>query len=299
MRFISRLAALASVAFAQGAVAQSLDDRPWMLPDSILIIDPYEANPVDWKKVKTDPKVKAMIHRAFFGLTPDKKYEARVAEARRAGLLAGLYLLGRPGDPIKQADALLAAGRKTGVTFLALDIENLDPKLSMTIPDAARFIEYVHRKTGRYPALYVNFSTYQHISRLYGRDSVFAKAPLWLARFRATHGMSGNAVWPTYTIWQFQSELNCKPGQTCFHRVPATRSDMDVNASAVRRPSSRPCSATAEPRPEFELWGDAALPALRRPGRRRRRRRGPSRARPRLGHRRPLRRRRSLSAPRG
>ena len=230
MRTISSLAAFSFLAaITPSAIAQSLDDRAWMLPDSILILDPYQANTVDWQKVKTDPKVKAMIHRAFYGLTPDKKYEVRVAEARKAGLLAGLYLLGLPGDPIKQADALIAAGKKNQITFLALDIENLDPKRSMTIPDAARFIEHVHRRTGRFPALYVNFSTYQHISRHYGRDSVFAKAPLWLARFRASHGMIGNAVWPTYTIWQFQSELNCKPGEACFHRVPGTRSDMDVN----------------------------------------------------------------------
>jgi GH25 family lysozyme M1 (1,4-beta-N-acetylmuramidase) len=235
MRRFQVFLALAGMALAtavlpfESTAAQSADDRPWMLPDSILILDPYESNAVDWKKVATDRKVKAMIHRAFFGLKPDKKYEARVKEARAAGLFAGLYLLGRPGDPIKQADALIDAGKRTGVKFLALDIENLDPKLSMSIPDAARFIAHVQKVTGRYPALYVNFSTYRHISERHGKNSVFAKAPLWLARFGPRHGMIGDAVWPTYTIWQFQSEINCKPAQQCFHRVPGTASDMDVN----------------------------------------------------------------------
>jgi GH25 family lysozyme M1 (1,4-beta-N-acetylmuramidase) len=235
---------------ASPAAAQSADDRAWLLPDSILIIDPYEGNPIDWAKVKTDAKVKAMIHRAYFGTTPDSKYEAQVTEARQAGLLAGLYLLGRPGDPIKQADALIAAGKKTGVAFLALDIENLNPKKSMTIADAARFLEHVNEKTGRYPALYVNFSTYQHISQKYGKASAFAKAPLWVARFGPRHGMTGNSVWPTYAIWQFQSEINCAPcppayggpskacrkradevvvNEPCYRLIPGTKPDMDVN----------------------------------------------------------------------
>lgn len=244
------IALAAAVLPISSSAAQSWDDRPWLLPDSILILDPYEANTVEWKRVATDRKVKAMIHRAFFGLTPDKKYQARVRDARAVGLLAGLYLLGRPGDPIKQANALIDAGQRLGVKFLALDIENLDPKLSMRIPDAARFIEHVHTKTGRYPALYVNFSTYRHISERYGKNSVFAKAPLWLARFGPKHGISGNAVWSNYSIWQFQSELNCAPcparyggaakscrrradkvvvNEPCYHPVPGTRPDMDVN----------------------------------------------------------------------
>lgn len=94
-----RLAAVASLAVAAPALSQSEANRPWLLPNPILIIDPYEANSVDWDRVATDPAVKAVIHRAFFGLTPDRKYEERTAAAKAKGLLVGLYLLGRPGDP--------------------------------------------------------------------------------------------------------------------------------------------------------------------------------------------------------
>jgi len=41
--------------------------------------------------------------------------------------------------------------------------------------------------------------------------------------------MLSKQVWRDYTIWQFQSELNCKVRQHCAHRVPGTASDMDVN----------------------------------------------------------------------
>ena len=152
-----------------------------------------------------------------------------MAAAREKGLLVGAYLLGRPGDPIAQADALVDLANRTGVTFLALDIENLDPALSMTLPNAVQFIERVHEKTGRYPAFYTNWSTYNHISSTYGPNSVFAKTPLWVARFRNMLGNQNRTVWQDYSFWQFSSEINCMPGRTCAYRVPGTQTDMDVN----------------------------------------------------------------------
>lgn len=200
---LSKLTAAALLLAVAPAQPQSAADRPWMLPDTILILDPYEANAIDWDRVVTDKAVRAVIHRAFYGLRPDRKYEQRIAIARKRGLLVGLYLLGRPGDPIKQADALIAAGERSGVTLLGLDIENMDPARSMTIANAARFITRVQEKTGRYPVFYTNFSTYQHISQNYDQTSVFAKTPLWLARFRNAHGMQGQRVWPDYKFGNF------------------------------------------------------------------------------------------------
>ena len=221
------VAALAMI--VGGASAQTSSDRPWKSPSALLILDPYEGNSIDWDKLATDKAVKAVIHRALYGLRPDGKYVARVAEAKRRGLLAGIYLLGRPGDPIAQADAMIAAGKQSGVSLLALDIENMDAKRSMTIANAARFLTYVHDKTGRWPLFYTNFDTYSSVSRKYGADSAFAKAPLWLARFKTAHGMNLPSVWSAYTIWQFQSEINCKGTDPCFRRVAGTASDMDVN----------------------------------------------------------------------
>ena len=221
--------AAASLLAAQQAAAQTAYERPWARPNPIIVIDPYEANSVDWARVATDPNVKAVIHRAFHGRRQDRQFVARVAAAREKGLLVGAYLLGRPGDPIAQADALVDLANRTGVTFLALDIENLDPALSMTLPNAVRFIERVHEKTGRYPAFYTNWSTYNHISSTYGPNSVFAKTPLWVARFRNMLGNQNRTVWQDYSFWQFSSEINCMPGRTCAYRVPGTQTDMDVN----------------------------------------------------------------------
>ena len=226
---IRNVLCLLGLLFAAPALGQSAYDRPWQLPGPLVVIDPYEGNAIDWDRLVTDPNVKAVIHRAFFGLTQDRRFEAQVAEAQRRNLLVGAYLLGRPGDPIAQADALVDLAARTNVRFLALDIENLDPARSMTPDNAVRFIERVHQRTGRYPAFYTNWSTYQFITAHYPATSVFAQTPLWVARFRNELGTQNPRLWRDYTLWQFSSEINCRPGQTCAYRVPGTGTDMDVN----------------------------------------------------------------------
>lgn len=226
---VTGMMGLAALCAAGGAAAQSVSDRPWLLPQVPIVIDPYEANTVNWAQVKTDGRVRAVIHRASHGMRADAKFRQRYGEATEAGLLYGAYHLGKPGDPIAQADFLLSQVAGTDITFLALDIEDDNPARFMSLADSERFIKRIHEKTGRYPAVYVNFNVYKIISRKYGSDSVFAKTPLWLARFRNSHGMTDTRVWPDYRFWQFSSEINCTPGATCLYRVPGTKSDMDVN----------------------------------------------------------------------
>lgn len=223
-----RLIALLALLAATPIDAQSYDQRPWAMPSPVLVIDPYQGNSLDWARIATDPAVKGMLHRAYFGLNEDTKVRTRIAEAKRRGYSVGIYLLGRRGDPIRQADLLIKMGQDLGVKLLALDIENMAED-SMSLPDALKFIERVADKTGRYPMFYTNFSTYRFISQHYDRSSAFAKTPLWLARFAPRHGMNSAAVWDKYALWQFQSEINCKPGQSCYHNVPGTSADMDVN----------------------------------------------------------------------
>ena len=117
---------------------------------------------------------------------------------------------------------------RTGAKFLALGIEGLDAGRSMSLDDAATFMEHVQTKTGRYPAVYVDWTVYTAISRSYDKGSVFAKAPLWIARFRSQLERQDRRVWNDYTLWQFSSEANCNARQPCSYRVPGTRTDMDV-----------------------------------------------------------------------
>ena len=140
---------LVSATTTSEARAQGTYDRPWLRTDAVLVLDPYEANAIDWDAVAHDTKVKGILHRASIGGRTDRQFVARAAEARRHGLLWGGYHLGLVGDPRAQADLLLSLASQTGTQLLALDIEGIVGN-NMQLPDAEVFVRRIHEKTGRY-----------------------------------------------------------------------------------------------------------------------------------------------------
>jgi GH25 family lysozyme M1 (1,4-beta-N-acetylmuramidase) len=79
--------------------------RPWDDPRTALVIDPYYANAIDWGKLKTEPRVVAIIHKATTGDSKlDPAYFTRKEEARKRGYLWGSYHWGVSGNPEEQAD---------------------------------------------------------------------------------------------------------------------------------------------------------------------------------------------------
>jgi hypothetical protein len=71
----------------------------------------------------------------------------------------------------------------------------------------------------------------KQISEAYPKDKVFSKTSLWYARFKSNVTDFPTNTWDTYTLWQFSSEINCKPDhpENCLYRVAGTETDMDVN----------------------------------------------------------------------
>ncbi|HSP61578.1 MAG TPA: hypothetical protein VLQ90_01200 [Pyrinomonadaceae bacterium] len=101
----SVLACSSFTVFAQSPEFQSSNfSEPWKNPKVALAIDPFEKNEIDWDALATDPRVVAIIHRATIGDRADLKYAERRDEAKKRGYKWGAYHLGKPGDPIKQAD---------------------------------------------------------------------------------------------------------------------------------------------------------------------------------------------------
>src|SRR4029079_13426049 len=125
------------------------------------------------------------------------------AEAKRRGYLWGSYHLGRPGNPVRQADFYLESLWPAAVEALDLDIESLNASTDMSLDDARRFIERIHEKTGRYPLVYGNDAVIRAISARFGKDEVFSKTSLWYARFRREIPNFPKGTWGTYTLWQF------------------------------------------------------------------------------------------------
>ena len=62
--------------------------RPWDDPNTAIVIDPYHANSIDWDKLKTEPRVIAIIHKATIGASElDPAYFTRKEKTKKRGYL--------------------------------------------------------------------------------------------------------------------------------------------------------------------------------------------------------------------
>lgn len=208
---------------------QSLYLEPWKDSSRALLIDLYHGNTVNWELLATDPRVAGMIHKATDGLKTDTAYHNRRREAERRGYCFGSFHLGRPGDPIAQAETYLRTIQPWEHELMALDLEDDDSTRFMSLHNALRFIEYIHEKTGRYPLVYANHNMTRRINTVYPNHAVWRQCGLWYARFRKDIPDFPQGNWNGYTLWQFCSEINCKKGGDCLYSVPGTQHDMDIN----------------------------------------------------------------------
>jgi len=214
------------------ARAQSAEfSEPWKNPKVALAIDPFEGNEIDWDQLATDKRVVAIIHRATIGDRVDKKYAERKIEAKQRGYKWGAYHLGKPGDAIKQADFFLETVKPEPDDLMALDLESTDFEKHMSFDEARVFINRIKEKTGRYPFVYANNLVVKAINDAKVSEDVFARTPLWYARFKTAVTDFPKGTWSSYTLWQFSSEINCARDNraACLYTVPGTEYDMDVD----------------------------------------------------------------------
>jgi GH25 family lysozyme M1 (1,4-beta-N-acetylmuramidase) len=250
------LGAAMTTLFAPAAPASEFSE-PWKKSDRALVIDAYEYNSIDWHKLVTDKRIAGFISKASDGLPPPyacsgneteialckalfkrhavarELFHTRRTVARALGLEWGAYHLARPGNPIDQANNFIDFAEPGPDDLLALDIEENDPEKWMSLEDAEEFARHVHRRVGRFPILYTNGTTAQHIADNREKYKLLSRLPLWYARYKPEIGMhfpKGN--WPTYTLWQFSAQANCNARQ-CPYRVPGTPLDIDVNVASM------------------------------------------------------------------
>lgn len=197
--------------------------RPWDDHTKALLIDAYHDNSIDWKKLRTEPRVVAVIHKATIGATGvDTSYFTRRDEAKKNDYLWGSYHWGVKGEPEKQADFYLAKVKPGADELIALDLEDVASKTLMNADEALQFIRRIKQKAGRYPVLYTNHASARMLTEKFA-DTELAEVPLWYARFKATVSDFPSGLWPTYTLWQFSSELLAQIV------IPGIKPDMDVN----------------------------------------------------------------------
>lgn len=175
--------------------------RPWAHERSVVVVDAWELNEIDFDALSIDRKVVGLIHRAVIGNVVDARYAERAREARRRGLLFGAYHLGVEGDPVGQADLFLnTVGDHAGV-LLALDLEDVHDPRRMNIHEAIKFIERVRARTGRTPVIYGNRKVIMALSDSAEFQRAAGAAPIWY----------------------------CTPGASCLYRAPGVQRDMDFN----------------------------------------------------------------------
>lgn len=235
--------------------------QPWTDPQNALIVDAYELNTIDWEKLLQDKRIAAFISKASDGLpesfscTGDhagdtfahcktmwrkyavsrELYQTRRLLAKTNGLLWGAYHLGRPGNPVDQANHFLDYADPKPDELMVLDLEGLDQTRFMSLADAQIFVGHIKVRTGRYPILYTNHNTAQFIADHRQDYPILARLPLWYARYKTdVKGTFPLGNWDSYALWQFVSSDNCSD-KSCPYRVPGTLTDIDVNVAAMTK----------------------------------------------------------------
>lgn len=237
--------------------------RPWLSKDHALVIDAYEYNPLDWRKLAKNKRIAGFINKGSDGLPPAyrckgdeterrlckalwKRYSVarelfhtRKTIAKSLGLKWGAYHVARPGNPIDQANHFLDFAEPADDELMALDLEGLEPEKWMSLEDAETFARHIKHRTGRYPVLYANDVTAQYIADNRDRFGLLSRLPLWYARYKPNitrHFPKG--YWQSYAIWQFSAAANCNR-RRCPYRIAGARNDIDVNVAPVDAPTLR------------------------------------------------------------
>jgi GH25 family lysozyme M1 (1,4-beta-N-acetylmuramidase) len=251
------LVALGTTWLTVSPVMGSEFSEPWKRQDRALVVDAYEYNSIDWQKLVSDDRIAGFINKASDGLAPAydcegteeeirlcktlwkrhavarELYHTRRIVAKALGLKWGAYHLGRPGNPIEQANNFLDFAEPGPDDLIALDIEDNDPEKWISLEDAEEFARHIRRRTGRYPILYTNDNTANHIAANRERYRLLSRLPLWYARYKpeiGDHFPKGH--WQSYALWQFSTQANCTE-KSCPYRVPGTPLDIDVNVASM------------------------------------------------------------------
>jgi Lyzozyme M1 (1,4-beta-N-acetylmuramidase) len=256
-----------AVACLGGALASAADPAraevrmPWKDPNTAIVIDAYELNTINWDEMLGDRRIAGFIAKASDGMPESyscapghggdtfahcktmwrkyavsrELYQTRRALAKAKGLLWGAYHLGRPGNPIEQANHFLDFAAPTADEMMVLDLEDIDREKFISLADAEIFVGHIKSRTGRYPVLYTNHTTAKTIARHRDLYPTLSRLPLWYARYKPDiSGVFPMGNWESYALWQFSTMFNCSP-RACPYRVPGTLPDIDVNVAAMSK----------------------------------------------------------------
>jgi GH25 family lysozyme M1 (1,4-beta-N-acetylmuramidase) len=170
----------------------------------------YQGGSVDWQGLAGQGVrfgwAKATQGRGF----KDKVFQRNRLEAAAAAVALGAYHFADLGDPLVEADHLLATLGPVypGELPPVLDLENAgrDWTAAKLQAWASAWLDRVHKGTGVRPVVYTYGNFMQ--ARLGGGAALAAEGwPLWIARYRGAGAVGPGPIgkWPRWVCWQWTS----------------------------------------------------------------------------------------------
>jgi lysozyme len=189
--------------------------------NSVVNLSHYDLMRVDFEQMKREGVV-GVIHEATYPPSVrDAFYGPRQTAASRAGLLWGAYHFGNASDPIRQAEHFLTtvasswrgpSVQPSGV-LLVLDFEKNGhyPGGSMRVDQAARFVERIKQRTGKYPGVYGSENRLRSMLSASGVSradkAVLGNCWLWIANYH--YQPTANSPWNYWRLWQYTGDGKC------------------------------------------------------------------------------------------
>lgn len=206
---------------------------PAFAGNSVVNLSHYDLMRVDFEGMKREGIV-GVIHEASYPrFVRDAYYGKRQDAATRAGLLWGAYHFGDATDPIRQAEHFLQivasnwrgpAIQPAGV-LLVLDFEKNGhyPGGTMRVDQAAKFVERIKQRTGKYPGVYGSEYRLRSVLNAPGVNradkATLGNCWLWIANYH--HTPAASSPWSNWRMWQYTGDGVCdlRPRSTYPIRV--------------------------------------------------------------------------------
>lgn len=173
---------------------------------------------IDWDRVAGSGVRFAFIRVSDGSRVRDERFERNWTEARRVGILRGVYQFFRPGqDVTAQANLVIEAIRADGGELApVIDVEDTDGRSASQVAAAVQqWITLVSAGTGRTPIVY----TGPYFWRDQAGNPNQSASPLWIAHYTTGCPLISEDVWSRWTFWQYSSS----------GRVPGISGNVDMN----------------------------------------------------------------------
>jgi lysozyme len=194
---------------------------PAFAGNSVVNLSHYDLMRVDFESMKREG-VLAVIHEATYPrFDRDAYYGTRQTAAAHAGLLWGAYHFGDATDPVRQAEHFLSVvgsqwrgpSMQPNGVLLVLDFERNGhyPGGTMRVDQAARFVERIKQRTGKYPGLYGSENRLRAVMRdpkVNPADKqVLGNCWLWIANYH--YQPTPSSPWTNWRLWQYTGDGKC------------------------------------------------------------------------------------------